>query len=325
MDTGTLPTIVTSTEQFNNIIRSSEIVVANFFAESSSPCGRISAAYETLSTSLSIPNAVTFIKIDKEKNKRLAEDHGVTEVPTFLVFRDAAVIDKAQGPNSEGFQHFVNNLTWQMELLGEKKTATATASVNSWRGAEVVRGYHDITDQVEVRGCELLNSHQDAGPVNVLFDPSKPSALGEGQTSEDNKDWVQSGADDQLLLFMPFQSSIKLHTLQITSLPPEDQPEVSRPEVIQLFINRPRNMDFGEADDTEPDQTITLGADEWNSNGTINIGLRYVKFQKTNTLVVYVQKGVDDAEFVRLDRLKIIGDAGVKREMGKLQKIEDGQ
>ena len=50
----------------------------------------------------------------------------------------------------------------------------------------------------------------------MLFDSSKPSALDKGKGS--SKDWVQSGADDQLLLFIPLQGSVKLHTLQVSAL-----------------------------------------------------------------------------------------------------------
>ncbi|PHH79572.1 hypothetical protein CDD80_4452 [Ophiocordyceps camponoti-rufipedis] len=310
---------ISSAEQFQGLLQSSKIVVAGFYGNDDSGLGRMTAPlYETLSQSLSRPDTVTFVTIDKDKNAQLANTYAVTELPTFLLFRDAAVVNMAQGPNPKGLQDLVQNLASQVQSLGGDG-----AMAGAWRGAEVTRGFSDITDQVEVRGCELLNSHQDAGPVKVLFDSSKPSALGDGQPS--SKDWVQSGADDQLLLFMPFQSSIKLHTLQLTSLPPKDQTEVSRPEVIQLFINQPRNMDFSEADDTEPTQTITLAANDWNSDGTINVGLRYVKFQKTTSLIIYVQKGADDAETVRLDRVRLVGDVGLKREMGKLQKIGDGQ
>jgi lipase chaperone LimK len=42
-------------------------------------------------------------------------------------------------------------------------------------------------------------------------------------------------------------------------------------------------------------------------------------------LILYVQKGEDGAEAVRLDRIKLIGDAGTKREMGKLQKVGDDE
>ena len=84
-------------------------------------------------------------------------------------------------------------------------------------------------------------------------------------------------------------------------------------------------MDFGEADDTDPTQAIELGPGDWNSNGTANIPLRFVKFQKTTTLIVYVQKGDGEAETVRVDRLRLIGEAGAKREMGKLQKVGEDE
>lgn len=80
-------------------------------------------------------------------------------------------------------------------------------------------------------------------------------------------------------------------------------------------------MDFSEADDSEPTQAIEIKDTDWNSNGTANIPLRFVKFQKTTSLIVYVQKGDGEAETVRLDRLKLVGEAGTKREMGKLQKV----
>lgn len=84
-------------------------------------------------------------------------------------------------------------------------------------------------------------------------------------------------------------------------------------------------MDFSEADDTEPTQAITLTSNDWNAEGTANISLRFVKFQKTTTLILYVQKGEEGADAVRIDRIKLIGEAGTKREMGKLQKVGDDE
>lgn len=96
-----------------------------------------------------------------------------------------------------------------------------------------------------------------------------------------------------------------------------------RPGIIHLYINRPHNLDFSEADDTEPTQVVDIPAEDWNDDGTVNVGLRFVKFTKTSTLIIYVQQGEGDGETVRLDRVKLIGEAGAKREMGKLQKVGD--
>lgn len=115
------------------------------------------------------------------------------------------MIQKVQGANPSELKTVVQKLASEVESLGSGSGA--------WTGAELPKGYSDITDEVEIRNCELLNADEDAGPVKVLFDTSKPSALGEDSGSK--KDWVQSGADDQLLLFIPFQGTIKVHTLQV--------------------------------------------------------------------------------------------------------------
>lgn len=90
---------------------------------------------------------------------------------------------------------------------------------------------------------------------------------------------------------------------------------------MRLYLNRTSNIDFDEADELEPTQEIELQNDSWNAEGTYNIPLRYVKFQKTTTLIIYVQKGDGEAETVRINRLRLIGEAGAKREMGKLVKV----
>lgn len=311
---------VTSKAQFDDLLSSSRIVVADFYADWCAPCKQIAPLYASLAEQISRPNLLTFVKIDNDANQDLAQEYGITALPTFLLFRSGKVIHKVQGANPTELRAVIEKLAFELESLAEG-AGSGSGSSGIWKGAEIPRGYSDITDQVELRGCELLNADDDAGPVKVLFENSQPSALREGASAA--KDWVQSGSDDQLLLFIPFQSTIKLHTLQITSFPPDGNSNVSRPGVLHLFINRTSNMDFGEAEDAEPTQAITLEPQDWNADGTANISLRFVKFQKTTTLTIFVQKGDGEAETVRIDRIKLIGEAGAKRDMGKLQKMDD--
>ncbi|KKO97656.1 hypothetical protein THAR02_10237 [Trichoderma harzianum] len=311
---------VTSKAQFDDLLSSSRIVVADFYADWCAPCKQIAPLYASLAEQISRPNLLTFVKIDNDANQDLAQEYGITALPTFLLFRSGKVIHKVQGANPTELRAVIEKLASELESLAEG-AGSGSGSGGIWKGAEIPRGYSDITDQVELRGCELLNADDDAGPVKVLFENSQPSALREGASAA--KDWVQSGSDDQLLLFIPFQSTIKLHTLQITSFPPDGNSDVSRPGVLHLFINRTSNMDFGEAEDAEPTQAITLEPQDWNADGTANISLRFVKFQKTTTLTIFVQKGDGEAETVRIDRIKLIGEAGAKRDMGKLQKMDD--
>ena len=98
-----------------------------------------------------------------------------------------------------------------------------------------------------------------------------------------------------------------------------------RPRTVKLFTNKPHNLGFEEAEDLNATQVIELTDSDWNEHGTANISLRFVKFQNINTLVLFVVDGdgSNDSEKVRLDRVRLIGEAGEKREMGKLEKIGD--
>lgn len=96
-----------------------------------------------------------------------------------------------------------------------------------------------------------------------------------------------------------------------------------RPKTLKLFTNRPHNLGFDEAEDIEPTQAIEIGEDDWNTNGTANLALRFVRFQNITSLVVFVADGDGDSEKVRIDRIRLIGESGEKREMGKLEKIGD--
>lgn len=151
-------------------------------------------------------------------NSSLAKEYNVTVDPTFFVFSAGKVQTSVEGTDPNELKRLVATLAVHTKLArGEENKASGSgdSGQGNWRGAELPRGYVDINSEIEVRGCELLNADEDAGPVKVLFDASKPSAVGNKKSA--TKDYVQSGADDQLLLFVPFQATIKLHTLQVST------------------------------------------------------------------------------------------------------------
>lgn len=112
------------------------------------------------------------------------------------------------------------------------------------------------------------------------------------------------------------------HCSKITSVADEDE-DIMRPKVIKLFTNRPHNLGFDDAEGETPTQLIELSEKDWNKDGTANIPLRFVKFQNINSLVLFVESGDGDGEKTRIDRIRLIGETGEKREMGKLEKIGD--
>ena len=224
----------------------------------------------------------------------------------------------------------------RVKNISEGGSASASSC---WLGAALPRGFADITDQVDSRGWDLLNADSEFGGAKTLFESSKPSRLGVDKgkrkagdnTDGTDRDWVESDTDPQLMLFMPFHSTLKIHTLHITSLPPpppssaEVEDEIPmRPRTIQLYTNRAHNLGFEEAEDIQATQTFELSTKDWDSEtGTAKLELRYVKFQNVTSLVLFVVDGDGEGERTRVDRIRIIGESGEKREMGKLEKIGD--
>lgn len=188
------------------------------YADWCGPCKQIAPLFQKLAETASQIPTVGFVKVDTDAQKDVAAEHSITALPTFIVFKDGKIYEKIQGADPNKLRQVVTKLAGDLTSGGASGSSSSGggggggASGGAWRGAELPRGYGDVTDQVEPKGCELLNADDDAGSVRVLFDGAKPSAL---DKKEGVKDWVESGSDDQLLLFMPFQSVIKLHTLHV--------------------------------------------------------------------------------------------------------------
>jgi hypothetical protein len=130
-------------------------------------------------------------------------------MPTFIIFEEGKVMDKVKGADPRKLQEVVKKLAAQAE---GGSSYGGSSSRSSWRIGELPRGYGDVTDQVELKGLEMLNSDDS---VRVLIGEGKPSGLQKGKATT-GKDWVESDTDEQLMLFMPFQATLKIHTLQVS-------------------------------------------------------------------------------------------------------------
>ena len=256
-------------------------------------------------------------------------------MPTFIIFKNARVSTRITGADPKKLSEAVKKLAAEANAAGDAGAAgfgEASTNGDTWIGASLPKGYKDVTDTVDVKGLDLLNCDSDFGNARTLFDTRKPSAADgtKGKASEGQKDWVESDTDEQLMLYIPFQSTLKVHTLHLTSFLPsssEDDDEAPmRPKTIQIYSNRAQVLGFEEAEDIPATQSITLGPRDWDAKtGTAKIELRFVKFQNVTSLVVFIVDGDGSGEKVRLDRLRIVGETGEKRALGKLEKIKDDE
>jgi hypothetical protein len=262
-------------------------------------------------------------------------------MPTFLYFENAKEHTRIQGANGAELKALMGR--WTKIAAGED-VGEGSSGGSSWVGAGLPRGYRDITDQIDVRGLDLLNADSDFGSARTLFETTAPTSIsssGKGKAKATSstsagggKDWIESDTDEQLMLYIPFQATLKIHTIHLTSLPPtksedededDDEDEIPlRPKTIHLYTNRAHNLGFEEADDIPATQKIEISPSDWDAEtGTAKVELRYVKFQNVTSLVLFVVDGEGEGEKTRIDRVRIVGESGEKREMGKLEKIGD--
>lgn len=247
-------------------------------------------------------------------------------MPTFVIYKNGEVLREVKGAEKEALTNAV--MVGVRAASGEAGESSDAAGDDdqTWLGAPAPRLYQDITDEVDVKGIDMLNRDDEAGPGKCLFDNHIPRTIAAAKGKEKEAilpDWVQSDTDEQLIVFIPFQSSTKVHSLHITSLPPysDDDEAPMRPKTIKLFTNHTHIIGFEDADETKPVQTCEISPKDWDpKTGTATVELRYVMFQRVSSLVVYFVDGDGDGEKIRVDRLRLFGEKGDKRE-GVIQKV----
>jgi hypothetical protein len=136
-------------------------------------------------------------------------------MPTFMLFEQGKVVDKVQGADPRKLQAVVKKLAAAAE--SSSSGLGGSSGGGGWRIGDLPKGYNDVSDQVDAKGLELLNADSEFGSVRTLFEGSKPTGLQNGKAEAKVMDWVESDTDEQLMLFMPFQSTLKVHTLQVCS------------------------------------------------------------------------------------------------------------
>ncbi|KAK1758695.1 putative 37s ribosomal protein rsm22 protein [Echria macrotheca] len=88
-----------SAAQWRQIVNSSSVVVADFYADWCGPCKMIAPTFESLSTKYSKPNRITFCKVDVDNQGEVAQQYSVRAMPTFLILHNGSVIQTVQGAN----------------------------------------------------------------------------------------------------------------------------------------------------------------------------------------------------------------------------------
>ncbi|GAA6063140.1 hypothetical protein JCM10212_001188 [Sporobolomyces blumeae] len=113
-----------------------------------------------------------------------------------------------------------------------------------------------------------LNAQLDSVPPHVVIRP--------WDQRDRDEEWLESDADEQLILRIPFTGSVKLRSILIKA-----GPGGFTPDKMQVFANR--QLDFDEATSTEVTQSFDVAA----TNQVAEYVVRPAKFPSVTSLTLF--------------------------------------
>ncbi|KAI5467798.1 putative thioredoxin [Mariannaea sp. PMI_226] len=98
-----------STSEWEKLLSSTSIVVADFYADWCGPCKMIAPHYEKLANEHSRPKKVAFAKINVDTQSTISRTQGVSAMPTFKIFHNGNCIETIKGANPPALTQAVSN------------------------------------------------------------------------------------------------------------------------------------------------------------------------------------------------------------------------
>ncbi|CBQ69001.1 related to TRX2-thioredoxin II [Sporisorium reilianum SRZ2] len=304
---------VSSAAEFDSELNTagSKLVVVDFHATWCGPCKVIAPIFQRLASQYT---NVVFLKVDVDRVQPVAQRYSVRAMPTFLFLKNKSVVDTLQGADPSRLTALVKQHSSgaSSAFSGSGQTLSGSSTSSNSFGARSVAGITDghssLLKTVEPKRSSALNEKPDRRLQDILNGPSGGK-------------WLESDADEQLLIHLTFKQQVKLSGILLRTLPSQ---VAHAPKQIKVFANRP-GLSFDDATADKADQEAELSEEhvrggESGGGGKV-FSLRFVKFQKVDSLTIAVLSNQGDAETTRIDAIDVYGVADQATDMSELQKI----
>ncbi|GAA5859991.1 hypothetical protein JCM8547_003048 [Rhodosporidiobolus lusitaniae] len=283
-------TVLNSLAQLDQAtVDQTKVSIIDFHATWCGPCKAIAPVYQRLASQYG--SKVQFFKCDVDQAPEVSRRFAVTAMPTFVLMKGSSKVDEMKGANPAGL----------MALLNKHAPSGTPATASGGMPKEkVLEGFSLINDQIDYSQVHCLNESDDHGLKDML--------RGGGDR------WLESDADEQLLLQIPLNQSARIRALRLTTLPSSVQ---FAPKTLRLYVNEP-SVDFDSS--MEPTQEIVL--DEEQAKGLKAVELKFVRFQNVNHLSIFVVDNQGSEEISRIDKLELYGVGVEGMKMSEFNKEE---
>ncbi|XP_026662859.2 PITH domain-containing protein At3g04780 isoform X2 [Phoenix dactylifera] len=159
--------------------------------------------------------------------------------------------------------------------------------MDSAAASAIPRGQVDLVDFVDWSGVECLNQSTSHSLTNALKQGYR----------DDVGLHLESDADEQLLIYIPFTQVIKLHSVVIKG------PEEEGPKTVKLFTNK-EHMGFSNVSDFPSSDSIALSPDNLKGKP---VNLKYVKFQNVRSLTIFIEDNQGGNDVSKVQKIVLYG------------------
>ncbi|OLL26175.1 Thioredoxin-like protein 1 [Neolecta irregularis DAH-3] len=206
--------ILGTDKEFEDLLKSSKVLIVDFFALWCAPCRAAKPLFEKYAVSY---HPIVFASVDIEILKSTARKYNVTSIPTFIVFKDGNPVETIKGVQQQ-----------QLEAALRKHHVADTGATDT-----SVKGYVNINENIENKQVECLNLQSDLDPRDIFA----------------TKGYIESDVDEQLMIYIPFNQAAKVHSLVFKS-----EIESKAPRTFKIFTNRTNCPAFEDVESFMPSQ-----------------------------------------------------------------------
>lgn len=168
----------------------------------------------------------------------------------------------------------------------------------------------NLNVEIDVNHADCLNQ-SDQHTIQHMLQNSNSNSNSE---NNDTSLYLESHADEQLLMFIPFVNKVNIRSIAVWA------PETEQcPQTIKLYVNR-SSMDFDDVDHAKPTEIIQLTSEQDGAQGKVH-ALKFINFRNVVSLGLFVADN-HGGETTVIQKIRLVGSIITDRSSEKLQKIE---